>query len=293
MVESKLILDKTEKVWYTPFMNVNTCRSINKIILKNNDSNEQICYRLFCILKNIDTDNNGFIEYDKANKASTLLLNKNFTLKALSRIPNITKYMTINEKGVFLNSWKYIWEYFEVTPTVWVSIPYWVFQNTSTFKMYLYAGYVKDTIQTRSKIEKETGVPKSTQIRYERKLGIEKEHRVVEHSETTVTELLVTDTVSPNSIFEYNGKWYQQLSNQYFSNVKFESSRLLREYNGSRHQGHQTIRRNTVIHQPTNYNLTRKEVHTTNSGISIVPTNKTFGTARLCAAVNYGYELSK
>lgn len=272
---------------------IRTCRNINRILMKQNDSNELLSYRYFCLLKNMDNES-GFVPYNQANKASTLLLNKNFTLKVISRIPNISKYMTVTPKGVFLTSWRNLWEYFDVTPTTWVMIPYKAFQGVAEFRMYMYAGYVKNTIQSRQTIEENTGVPKTTQIRYEKKLGIPKQHRALEHNETDVIDGLALGTINPASVFTNKGKYYQQLPNQYMGNVELNTSRIQREFNASRQAGHkQQSRRNSKkIHQPTNYMLNNKLVHAIRQGAAIVPTGYIMGKIMVCSAVEFGFELS-
>lgn len=217
-------------------MYIRTCYKLNIELLKNTDTEELFAYRIYVLLKNIDAQGNGSgaLSYSDVNKITTKLLNRNYTVKSLSRLPTLRKYMTFDNNKVFLNSWEKLWDYFNVSPTVWVKIPQYAVSSKKDFTAHVYAGFVSGNTISREKIVEILGISVSTQKKYEKMLGIHREYNFLEMTEDEFknSEHIPTDDQGHVvGVFAHNGMLYRQLPNTYRYRKVTSKSRKQLNYN--------------------------------------------------------------
>ena len=143
---------------------------INNYATRTGDSNFLLLYRAFCVLKELD-DGTGKIEINLAEKAIQLHIGKSYTFAVLSRIEgNI--FWTLSATDVYLSGWNKVYQKLNITPTKVVDVPTHLFKGIANFASYVYAAWLDGKTISREKIEEVTGIPKTTQRRYERKQNI-------------------------------------------------------------------------------------------------------------------------
>lgn len=277
-------------------MYIRTCAQLN-IKLLNTNTDELFAYRIYVLLKNIDSQNNGSgtLNYATVNKITTTLLNRNFTVKSLSRLPSLQKYMTFSNNRVFLNSWEKLWEYFEISPTVWVNIPQYAIKSKKDFVANLYGGFIKGRTISREKISEITGLSISTQKKYERMLGIHREYNFLEMTEEEFLDSQYIPTDSDGKVvgvFTQNNMLYRQLPNTYYHNVNFSKSRKQINYN-TRRNGHNKRRKsyNVLFIDEKYVNKSGKvTLHLTRNKKSMTKIGKgIFSLGSAWVENNYGY----
>lgn len=199
----------------------------------NSDTQEVFAYRVFVLLKSVD-DGSGRIDNKVANKVTTVFFNRNFTIKALSRLPELAKYIQFTDTDIYLASWEKIWDYFEVTPHTWTEIPLNAIKNKMNFLAYTYAGFISTRTISRDKIEELTGLSRSTQHKYERISGCSKSFNYLEmdQEEFMNDEYIPTDEDGKVvGVFEKDGMYYRQMPNSYYSHIKISKTRKQLAYN--------------------------------------------------------------
>lgn len=217
---------------------IKTCSQTN-IKIMNSDTQEVFAYRVFVLLKSID-DGSGRISNKVANKATTLFFNRNFTIKSLSRLPELAKYMVFTDTDVYLSSWEKIWDYFEVSPYTWTEIPLNAVKSKKDFLAYIYAGFISTRTISREKIEEITGIARSTQYKYERISDCSKSFNYLEMTEEEYLDdqYIPTDEDGKvTGVFVKDGMFYRQMPNTYYSKIKITKTRKQLAYNTRQNVG--------------------------------------------------------
>lgn len=210
---------------------IKTDATYNLYILNHaNDSEEVLAYRAYCLLKEIDANisKSGFIDLKTADKAFRMFLGKNHGVDSVSRLLETKKYWVKQRKGLRLTSWYNLQKHLkdvsigkndgDKTFSEWAKIPVTALNKKSTFLAYIYAAWLDGKIISRENITAITGLPKSTQIRYEKKSNSNKQFVFLKLTEEEANDEITNNRLNTQSLVHLeNDHLYFQAGNSYES----------------------------------------------------------------------------
>lgn len=203
-----------------------------------------LAYRVFLFLKDLDSGS-GWIEKPAIKKLVPEFFGKEITYNYLSRMEELNPYLEVYDHAIRLKSWKKIWEHYNIAPSSWVYIPKEYLAKKSDFIACIYVAWLDGKTISREKIEGLTSIPKSTQISYEKRLGVQTRtnYQVMSEEEYLDSQDIPVKDGKVVGVYYKDGKLYRQLPNSYYSKTTKENHNkkrylnFLRQLNGHKDNG--------------------------------------------------------